>query len=100
MRNDDSNLFTRRDAIVALAASTATLAGCTRPALAKTPTPTPPSTTTASTQPGVPQMPSPPALTGAHNIVPLPFKPTALNGISEKMIVSHHDNNYASAVKN
>jgi Fe-Mn family superoxide dismutase len=45
-------------------------------------------------------MPSPPALTGTHAVVPLPFKPTALNGISEKMIVSHHDNNYAGAVKN
>ncbi|HEX4338825.1 MAG TPA: Fe-Mn family superoxide dismutase [Polyangiaceae bacterium] len=45
-------------------------------------------------------MPSLPALTGTHTVVPLPFKPTALNGISEKMIVSHHDNNYAGAVKN
>ena len=43
---------------------------------------------------------SPSALAGTHNVVPLPFKPTALNGISEKLIVSHHDNNYAGAVKN
>src|SRR5947207_9767635 len=99
MRDDDPNLFTRRDALVALAASTATLAGCSRPALKKSPPPAPPPATTtvstASTQPGVPTMPSPPALSGAHNVVPLPFKPAALNGISEKMIVSHHDNNYA-----
>ena len=45
-------------------------------------------------------MPSPPALASSHTVVPLPFKPTALNGISERMIVSHHDNNYAAAVKN
>jgi Fe-Mn family superoxide dismutase len=45
-------------------------------------------------------MPSPPALAAAHTVIPLPFKPTALNGISERMIVSHHDNNYAGAVKN
>jgi Fe-Mn family superoxide dismutase len=31
---------------------------------------------------------------------PLPFDPTKLKGISEKLIVSHHDNNYAAAVKN
>jgi Fe-Mn family superoxide dismutase len=30
----------------------------------------------------------------------LPFDPAKLKGISEKLIVSHHDNNYAGAVKN
>jgi Fe-Mn family superoxide dismutase len=45
-------------------------------------------------------MAAPSALAGAHTALPLRFKPTALNGISEKMIVSHHDNNYAGAVKN
>ncbi|MCL4432709.1 MAG: Fe-Mn family superoxide dismutase [Epsilonproteobacteria bacterium] len=30
---------------------------------------------------------------------PLAFDPKKLDGISEKMIVSHHDNNYAGAVK-
>ncbi len=34
------------------------------------------------------------------HIVPLPFKADSLNGISEKLITSHHDNNYAGAVKN
>lgn len=48
----------------------------------------------------MPASPSPAVLTGAHTVVPLPFKPGALNGISERMIVSHHDNNYAGAVKN
>lgn len=30
---------------------------------------------------------------------PLPFNPSKLKGISEKLIVSHHDRNYAGAVK-
>ena len=34
------------------------------------------------------------------NIVPLPFRPDSLKGLSEKLIASHHDNNYAGAVKN
>jgi Fe-Mn family superoxide dismutase len=32
--------------------------------------------------------------------MPLPFNPAKLTGISEKLITSHHDNNYAGAVKN
>ncbi len=38
--------------------------------------------------------PAPPAL------VPLPFDPKALRGISEKLITSHWENNYGGAVKN
>ena len=34
-----------------------------------------------------------------HAIKPLNFNPKKLRGISEKVIVSHHDNNYAGAVK-
>ena len=30
---------------------------------------------------------------------PLPFDPKAITGLSEKLLVSHHDNNYAGAVK-
>jgi Fe-Mn family superoxide dismutase len=104
MPDHDPKLLTRRDAIVALAASGATLAGCAHPALAKSapaaPPPPAPNTTTTAQQPGVSAMPSPSALSGTHTVIPLPFKATALNGISEKMIVSHHDNNYAGAVKN
>lgn len=37
---------------------------------------------------------------GKHAPVALPFKASALTGISEKMITSHHDKNYAGAVKN
>jgi len=40
------------------------------------------------------------AFAGKHQPVPLPFSPAKLTGISEKMIVSHHDNNYSAAIKN
>src|SRR5690349_14909478 len=30
---------------------------------------------------------------------PLPFDPKSIPGLSEKLLVSHHDNNYAGAVK-
>jgi Fe-Mn family superoxide dismutase len=32
-------------------------------------------------------------------VKPLPFDPTKLRGLSEKLLVSHHDNNYAGAVR-
>lgn len=41
-----------------------------------------------------------PAGPGKHVPAPLAFKPGGLTGISEKMITSHHDKNYAGAVKN
>ncbi|HJU82741.1 MAG TPA: Fe-Mn family superoxide dismutase [Holophagaceae bacterium] len=37
---------------------------------------------------------------GGHAIKPLPFDPKKLDGLSEKLLVSHHENNYAGAVKN
>ena len=40
------------------------------------------------------------AFLGKHAPKPLPFDPKKLTGLSEKLIVSHHDNNYAGAVKN
>jgi Fe-Mn family superoxide dismutase len=40
------------------------------------------------------------AFAGKHAVVALPFDPKKLTGISERMITSHHDNNYAGAVKN
>jgi Fe-Mn family superoxide dismutase len=41
-----------------------------------------------------------PVAAGAHKPAALPFDPKKLTGLSEKLVVSHHDNNYAGAVKN
>lgn len=45
-----------------------------------------------------------PALTpvapGGHKPVALPFDPAKLQGLSDKLLTSHHDNNYAGAIKN
>ena len=38
------------------------------------------------------------AYRGEHRVKPLPFDPTKLDGLSEKLIVSHHQNNYGGAV--
>ncbi len=35
----------------------------------------------------------------AYDIKPLPFDPKSIKGLSEKILVSHHDNNYAGAVR-
>jgi Fe-Mn family superoxide dismutase len=42
---------------------------------------------------------APPAFSGQHQIKPLPFDPAKLKGISEKLIRSHHENNYSGAVR-
>ena len=34
-----------------------------------------------------------------YDIKPLPFDPKSIKGLSEKILVNHHDNNYAGAVK-
>jgi superoxide dismutase, Fe-Mn family len=41
-----------------------------------------------------------PALPANHAVIPLPFKADALKGLSERLITSHHENNYGGAVKN
>lgn len=41
-----------------------------------------------------------PLLPGKHVIAPLPFDPKKLKGLSERLLVSHHENNYAGALKN
>jgi Fe-Mn family superoxide dismutase len=46
--------------------------------------------------------PAQPTLLGApeaKSIVPLPFAPTSLSGLSERLLTSHHDNNYGGAVR-
>jgi Fe-Mn family superoxide dismutase len=41
----------------------------------------------------------PRAYRGAHAVKPLPFNPAKLKGLSEKLLLSHHANNYGGAVK-
>jgi Fe-Mn family superoxide dismutase len=41
-----------------------------------------------------------PVAPGSHKPVPLPFNAAKLPGLSEKLLTSHHDNNYAGAIKN
>ena len=43
--------------------------------------------------------PAPPAYRGDHQPKPLPFDPAKLTGLSEKLLRSHHENNYTGAVK-
>lgn len=40
-----------------------------------------------------------PAYRGIHQVKPLPFDAAKLKGLSEKLITSHHQNNYSGAVK-
>ncbi len=87
--------LTRRDALASLAiGSVSLLAGCAGPQRATQPIVHP------SAHPGEPTMPRPVALAGNHTVVPLPFAPGSLNGLSERMISSHHENNYGGAVRN
>ena len=46
------------------------------------------------------EKPLSPVAPGGHKPVPLPFNPAKLTGLSEKLLTSHHDNNYTGAVKN
>jgi superoxide dismutase, Fe-Mn family len=41
-----------------------------------------------------------PTAPGTHAVKDLPFDPKKLSGLSEALLVSHHDNNYAGAVTN
>jgi Fe-Mn family superoxide dismutase len=34
-----------------------------------------------------------------HEVAPLAFKPTRLNGLSERLLASHYENNYGGAVR-
>ena len=42
----------------------------------------------------------PTSLAGSHTPLPLPFRPGALRDLSERLLVSHHENNYGGAVRN
>lgn len=45
------------------------------------------------------QTQQPPAYRGTNQIKPLTFDPAKLRGLSEKLITSHHQNNYSGAVR-
>ena len=86
--------LSRRDALGGLAASGAAFAArCTR--IASPPPSTPTLKTEATTMTNFPQ-----ALAGNHTLIPLPFAAGALTGLSERLIASHHENNYGGAVRN
>lgn len=86
---DQSSTFTRREAVTMLAlGGVALAAGITHGEDA--PAPVAGSIEAASI---------PLALVGNHSPLPLPFSAGSLTGISEKLITSHHDNNYGAAVK-
>jgi Fe-Mn family superoxide dismutase len=71
----------RRQAIGSIAGAVAATTAVTRISYAKT-------------------APFTPVAAGAHKAAPLPFNAAKLTGLSEKLLTSHHDNNYAGAVKN
>jgi superoxide dismutase, Fe-Mn family len=84
------NELTRRDAITTLAAGSAALfAGCTRAGASR-----------PAYSGEEPMTTSPAALPGNHTPLPLPFAAASLNGLSDRLITSHHENNYGGAVKN
>jgi superoxide dismutase, Fe-Mn family len=94
----------RRDALNGIALGGASLiTGCAATTSRRPTTADSQLAAAALTQPptsGETQMTAPYALASNHQVEPLPFKAAALNGISERMITSHHENNYAGAVKN
>jgi superoxide dismutase, Fe-Mn family len=53
----------------------------------------------AGKKPGAAKLPAP-TPPGKHAPKDLPFDPKKLAGLSEALLVSHHDNNYVGAVKN
>ncbi len=72
----------RRQAIGSIAGAVAATAAVTRSSHARTPAP------------------FTPVKPGAHKPAALPFNAAKLPGLSEKLLTSHHDNNYAGAIKN
>lgn len=95
MGNERDAAFTRREALTTLALGGAALVtGCAGAAhVAAPPAHSAPTT-------GDRTMTIPTALAGNHAVVPLPFAAGSLNGLSERMISSHHENNYGGAVRN
>ena len=92
---DHDLLLTRREALAAIALGTAALvAGCS--GLDRIIDPSPHDVSAS----GGPAMTIPVALAGNHTTIPLPYAAGSLNGLSERMVTSHHENNYGGAVRN
>jgi Fe-Mn family superoxide dismutase len=89
--------LTRREALTTLALAGVALATGCRAGGGAPPTQRPLS---VAPTPGERPMTIPTALAGNHTVVPLPFAPGSLTGLSERLITSHHENNYAGAVRN
>jgi hypothetical protein len=87
--------LSRREALTTLAVgSVALLEACAAPRLSPEPAPK------APPPPGDSTMTFAPALAGNHTPLALPFAPGSLNGLSERLLISHHENNYGGAVRN
>jgi superoxide dismutase, Fe-Mn family len=84
--------ISRRLALSSLAAGVTLMIGCEAKAQGKPPM----APNLGAAQP----TPAPTTQGAPHAVKPLHFQASALRGLSEKLIVSHHDNNYAGAVKN
>src|SRR5688572_16642973 len=98
MTNTTSNDMTRREVLTTVALGGAALfASCTSAAPASA---EPPRSNLGTKTTGAPTVSNTAALAGKHEIVPLPFSPGSLNGLSERLITSHHENNYGGAVRN
>jgi superoxide dismutase, Fe-Mn family len=98
MTSSSDSDMTRREVLTTVALGGAALLGsCTSAAPASA---EPPRSQTGTNVPGAPNMSNTPALAGKHGVVPLPFAPGSLNGLSERLVTSHHENNYGGAVKN
>lgn len=81
----DSSLHSRRDVLGGLVVATA-VAGA--------------ATTVKAQSTGPATLVAPLAFRGQHAPQSLPFNPAKLTGLSEKLLVSHHDNNYVGAINN
>lgn len=93
-----SSDVTRRELLrTGVVGGAALLASCTRAAPASA---EPPRAQGSTKNPAAPDPPNTAALAGTHAMVPLPFAAGSLNGLSERLIASHHENNYGGAVKN
>ena len=92
--NSDCDLK-RREALTSLAFGGAAILGACSSAAPVTAEPPRP-----HAAPGAATMTTTPAFAAKHTPVPLPFPAASLNGLSERLISSHHENNYGGAVKN